>query len=267
MRRNLCALSSAMPLVVLLLALLAQPGHALFGWGEKSAPAPGPIDTTLRLHATVTDTLFVVGDSLRIEVIETGAAVVARRGETFLLELPLDTSWHLCVTQGERERCYLFEDASGQRDLQFQLGGGPAPEPLFTPTDSLVKVAVDSAVVEELPEEAEQSDEVASEGTTRLQKVSVRLKKRPKRALGQSVVTTKKIKRMPGLAEADVIRAIQALPGVVASSDFSTKIYVRGGSADQNLFLFDKAVVYSPVHFFGLFSTFLVEGIDEVQFF
>ena len=72
---------------------------------------------------------------------------------------------------------------------------------------------------------------------------------------------------MPGLAEADVIRSIQALPGVVASSDFSTKIYVRGGAADQNLFLLDNAVVYSPTHFFGLFSTFLVETIDEVKFF
>ena len=72
---------------------------------------------------------------------------------------------------------------------------------------------------------------------------------------------------MPSLAEADVIKSIQALPGVVASSDFSSKIYVRGGAADQNLFLFDNAVVYSPVHFFGLFSTFLVEGIDDVKFY
>ena len=55
--------------------------------------------------------------------------------------------------------------------------------------------------------------------------------------------------------------------GVVASSDFSSKIYVRGGASDQNLFLFDNAVVYSPVHFFGLFSTFLVEGIEDVQFY
>jgi hypothetical protein len=72
---------------------------------------------------------------------------------------------------------------------------------------------------------------------------------------------------MPSLAEADVVKALQALPGVVASSDFSSKIYVRGGGADQNLFLFDNAPVYSPVHFFGLFSTFLVEGVDEVNFY
>ena len=102
---------------------------------------------------------------------------------------------------------------------------------------------------------------------TELKKVVVQLRKRPKRKPGESVVSAKSIKRMPGLAEADVIKSVQALPGVVASSDFSSKIYVRGGAADQNLFLFDNAVVYSPVHFFGLFSTFLVEGIDDVQFY
>ena len=95
----------------------------------------------------------------------------------------------------------------------------------------------------------------------------VQLRRRPKRSPGESVVSAKSIKRMPSLAEADVIKSIQALPGVVASSDFSSKIYVRGGAADQNLFLFDNAVVYSPVHFFGLFSTFLVEGIDDVKFY
>ena len=102
---------------------------------------------------------------------------------------------------------------------------------------------------------------------TELKKVVVQLRRRPKRSPGESVVSAKSIKRMPSLAEADVIKSIQALPGVVASSDFSSKIYVRGGAADQNLFLFDNAVVYSPVHFFGLFSTFLVEGIDDVKFY
>jgi len=102
---------------------------------------------------------------------------------------------------------------------------------------------------------------------TEMKKVVVQLRRRPKRTAGESVVSTKSIKRMPSLGEADVIRSIQQLPGVVASSDFSTKIYVRGGAADQNLFLYDNAVVYSPTHFFGLFSTFLVETIDEVQFY
>ncbi len=128
----------------------------------------------------------------------------------------------------------------------------------------------------EAPESSASNDDVdvdallASGGNskvTEMKKVVVQLRRRPKRKPGESVVSAKSIKRMPGLGEADVIRSIQQLPGVVASSDFSTKIYVRGGAADQNLFLYDNAVVYSPTHFFGLFSTFLVETIDGVQFY
>jgi hypothetical protein len=106
-----------------------------------------------------------------------------------------------------------------------------------------------------------------SDDAVRLQKVVLRAQRTPKRAMGRETVSAKLIKRLPGLAEADVIRSIQGLPGVVASSDFSTKIYVRGGGSDQNLILFDNAPVFSPTHFFGLFSTFLVEGIDGVTFY
>jgi hypothetical protein len=122
--------------------------------------------------------------------------------------------------------------------------------------------AADSASAEE-----EEAGPVRPDDAVQLKKVTVRAQRAPKRSLGKSTVSAKLIKRMPGLAEADVIRSIQALPGVVASSDFSTKIYVRGGGSDQNLILLDRAVVYSPVHFFGLFSTFLVEGIDDITFY
>ncbi|MBK9577993.1 MAG: TonB-dependent receptor plug domain-containing protein [Fibrobacteres bacterium] len=97
--------------------------------------------------------------------------------------------------------------------------------------------------------------------------VTVRGKRRPPRVLGQERVTVQTIKRLPGLAEPDVIRAVQALPGVVQSSDFSTKLYVRGSSSDQNLILFDNAAVYSPAHFGGLFSTFLADATGGLDFY
>jgi len=55
--------------------------------------------------------------------------------------------------------------------------------------------------------------------------------------------------------------------GHLASSDFSTKIYVRGSSSDQNLILFDNAVVYSPAHLGGLFSTFLADATGGLDFY
>lgn len=90
---------------------------------------------------------------------------------------------------------------------------------------------------------------------------------RKAKVLGQEHVTVQQIRRLPGLAEPDVIRAVQALPGVVASSDFSTKMYVRGSASDENLILFDNAVVYSPAHFGGLFSTFLADAVGGLDFY
>ncbi len=64
--------------------------------------------------------------------------------------------------------------------------------------------------------------------------------------------------------EADLFRTIQLLPGVVTTSDFSNKLYIRGGSPDQNLILLDGITVYNPSHLFGLFSPFVSEAVSDV---
>jgi hypothetical protein len=70
------------------------------------------------------------------------------------------------------------------------------------------------------------------------------------------VVGGRELKFLPGLAEADVLRAIEVLPGVVSTSDFSSAFNVRGGSADQNLILLDGIPIFNPFHLGGLFSVF-----------
>ncbi|MFH1759847.1 MAG: TonB-dependent receptor, partial [bacterium] len=85
--------------------------------------------------------------------------------------------------------------------------------------------------------------------------------------LGVQSLTGRDIKRLPTLAEADVLRAIQLLPGVVASSDFSNKLYVRGGASDQNLIMLDNGIIYNPSHFGGVFSTFVADALDKVDFY
>ncbi len=47
--------------------------------------------------------------------------------------------------------------------------------------------------------------------------------------------TTEDLQAIPQIADSDVFRAIQVLPGVSALSDFSSGLYIRGGSPDQNL--------------------------------
>jgi hypothetical protein len=73
------------------------------------------------------------------------------------------------------------------------------------------------------------------------------------------------LSKIPQVVEADLLRTLQTLPGIVPVSDFSSSIYVRGGTPDQNLFLVDGTDVYNPEHAFGLFSTFNTDAIKKVE--
>ena len=251
----------------------------------------------ITFNGIVQDSSFAAGEKLNVEILESGEALQTTVGTPFSIVLPEDTLWNVCVTNSdtagaEKEKCYELIYTGAERSFSQALGEAFVQDENALAGDSAGAVAGDSSGVILSEAQAESKDlapdSSAAEGSdsakqdvdvdallaggdnakvTELKKVVVQLRRRPKRKPGESVVSAKSIKRMPSLAEADVIKSIQALPGVVASSDFSSKIYVRGGAADQNLFLFDNAVVYSPVHFFGLFSTFLVEGIDDVQFY
>jgi hypothetical protein len=68
----------------------------------------------------------------------------------------------------------------------------------------------------------------------------------------------------PVLGEPDPIRSLTLLPGVSLSSDASTAFSVRGGAADQNLFLLDEATIYNPSHVLGFLSTFNTDAVDNV---
>lgn len=83
--------------------------------------------------------------------------------------------------------------------------------------------------------------------------------------IGTAQVDTELIKSLPAVFEADVFRSIQLLPGVKAASDFSSGLYIRGGSPDQTLILLDRTTVYNPSHFFGFFSTFNPDAIKDVR--
>jgi hypothetical protein len=79
------------------------------------------------------------------------------------------------------------------------------------------------------------------------------------------VITGDEIRMLPGLGEADVLRAIEVLPGVISTSDFSSSFNVRGGSADQNLILLDGFTIFNPFHLGGLFSVFNADVIARAE--
>ncbi len=85
--------------------------------------------------------------------------------------------------------------------------------------------------------------------------------------IGTTQLTTQLIKQMPAVFQADVFRSLQVLPGIKSASDFSSGLYIRGGSPDQTLILLDRTTVYNPTHFFGFFSTFNPDAIKDVRLF
>jgi hypothetical protein len=85
------------------------------------------------------------------------------------------------------------------------------------------------------------------------------------KSIGTAQVKTELIKALPAIFEADVFRSIQYLPGVKSASDFSSGLYIRGGSPDQTLIMLDQTTVYNPSHFFGFFSTFNPDAIKDVR--
>ena len=78
-------------------------------------------------------------------------------------------------------------------------------------------------------------------------------------------ITPKKLSTLPNIGEKDVIRSFQLLPGVSAANESSSNLYVRGGTPDQNLLLYDGFTVYQVDHLYGFFSAFNSNAIKDVQ--
>lgn len=86
--------------------------------------------------------------------------------------------------------------------------------------------------------------------------------------MGKSVISIETIKNIPALfGEVDLLRSLQLLPGVQTAGEGTTGLFVRGGSADQNLIQIDGAPVYNPSHFFGFFSVFNPDALSSVDFY
>lgn len=87
-------------------------------------------------------------------------------------------------------------------------------------------------------------------------------------SIGRVELSMKEIKRSPSfLGEVDLIKQIQVLPGVTTAGEAASGFNVRGGSADQNLILYDGLPVFNSSHVFGFFSAFNSEAIRDVTFF
>jgi hypothetical protein len=73
------------------------------------------------------------------------------------------------------------------------------------------------------------------------------------------------LKVLPNLGEKDIMRGFQLMPGVSASNENSSGMYVRGGTPDQNLIVYDGFTVYYVDHLHGFYSAFNANAVKDVQ--
>lgn len=78
-------------------------------------------------------------------------------------------------------------------------------------------------------------------------------------------VPVEQLKAVPVLfGEADIVKALQLLPGVQSGSEGNSGMYVRGGGPDENLFLLDGVSLYNVSHLGGFFSAFNTDAVKNV---
>ncbi|MHC1739322.1 MAG: carboxypeptidase-like regulatory domain-containing protein [Ignavibacteriaceae bacterium] len=100
-----------------------------------------------------------------------------------------------------------------------------------------------------------------------IEKVGERFVGKNSTDIGMQKLTLRNLEFLPKGVEIDIFRTLQYIPGVLSTSDISSRYYVRGGSSDQNLVLLNGVTVYNPFHALGLFSVIDPEMINSVEFF
>ncbi|GAB3571804.1 TonB-dependent receptor [Hymenobacter daeguensis] len=112
----------------------------------------------------------------------------------------------------------------------------------------------------DLAESGNELGEVVVEGAVTLEQ------KLKTTQMGVEHLSIQEAKLLPALfGEVDILKTLQLKPGVQSGGEGTSGLFVRGGSADQNLVLLDNAIVYNPNHLFGLFSVFNSDAVQSVD--
>jgi ferric enterobactin receptor len=85
-----------------------------------------------------------------------------------------------------------------------------------------------------------------------------------KKRISTLQLTPARLDELPNIGEKDILRSFQLMPGISGSNESSSGAYVRGGTPDQNLVLFDGFTVYQVDHLYGFFSAFNSNAVKDV---
>ena len=84
--------------------------------------------------------------------------------------------------------------------------------------------------------------------------------------MGLEKLSVKEIKELPyAMGERDILKASLFLPGIQTVGEASAGINVRGGAADQNLFIMNNVPIFNTSHMLGLFSAFNADLIKDFK--
>jgi hypothetical protein len=77
-----------------------------------------------------------------------------------------------------------------------------------------------------------------------------------------TTLTPAEVMSLPGASD-DVLRTLQATPGVISTSDFSSQLIVRGSRPDENLITIDGVEIFNPHRLHGVVSVFNPALLDD----
>lgn len=153
-----------------------------------------------------------------------------------------NTDGYFMLTGIPRDTFTLRFSCIGYRPLDYPLGNDASLSGLR------IRLTADAGALKEVV--------VTGESTARF---------KLNQQIGMIRMNPKMIASLPSLGEKDIFRAFQLMPGVSAGNEQSAGLYVRGGTPDQNLVVFDGFTVYNVDHLFGFFSAFNANAIKDVQ--
>ncbi len=83
--------------------------------------------------------------------------------------------------------------------------------------------------------------------------------------ISKLILSSDRLPALPSLGAHDLFQALKYLPGVNGLDESSVGLSVRGGTENENLILLDGISLYYIDHFWGVFSSFNPEAIDQVE--
>ena len=201
------------------------------------------------------DSLYVIGDGSSAGNAASGVTLAGYVKDTKTAEPVIGASVYMDDTKTgvttDQYGYFSMHVAKGKHTLYVQsIGMRDTKRELMVRADGKLNIAMQSQLI------TLKNVTVSSEKLSNIKSLQMGLQK----------IDISAIKQVPVVfGEADVLRVVLTMPGVKSVGEASTGLNVRGGSADQNLILFNDATIYNPSHFFGLFSAFNPEIVKDVE--